>query len=192
MKNVAISCACAKINGAVIGVSPRTGNHAQCFCRSCRAGHVYCGAPDPAPGPVALFQTTPDRLRIDGGMDHLRVFSFGPKNLLRWYAGCCGTPLFNTPRNPKISFIGINYDLFADKAPLGPLRGQAHIPAPGGKTRHKGLHHLLWGGMSRAARHFLSGDWRHNLLFDAKDGLPIIPVVVVCDADRRALLPKDR
>lgn len=149
---------------------------------------MKAGVDDPAPDPVGLFQTTPDRLQITKGQDQIAVFSFGEKNLLRWYASCCGTPLFNTPRNPKISFVGIRTNLFDDAGAIGPVRATGFIPKPNGKSTHEGLAVMLGSAIKRVAIQRVTGKWRQNLLFNAETARPISPVDIVSTEERHALL----
>lgn len=189
MADLPFQCSCGKIAGIVKAVGPGAGTHAECFCTSCRKGEVYSGAPDPAPDPVGVYQTSPYRVEITQGKDCLAVFSFGKKNLLRWRATCCATPMFNTPRNPKVSFVGIRTSLFADVTPLGPVVGQGFIPARHGKVRHTGLRHILIGALGRIGGNLISGRWKETPLFDVASGTPITPVTQVSRKDNLALLP---
>ncbi|KIN61642.1 GFA domain containing protein [Sulfitobacter noctilucae] len=167
---------------------PDTGTHAECYCSSCRAAEVFVGQPDPAPDPVGIFQTSADALRIDGGHDHLSVFSFGETNLLRWYASCCGTPMFNTMRNPKMGFVGIRTTCLADTEALGPVLGTGFITADDGKQTHRGLRLIVWRMFKRIARSRLTGSWAKSPLFDKATRKPVKPVKVVTAAERRALI----
>jgi len=188
MSDVPFSCSCGAVKGTLSDASPRTGSHAICHCKSCRQGEVFAGSKDPAPNPVTIFQTSPHRLHIAEGQDRIAVFSFGEKNLLRWYASCCGKTLFNTPRNPRISFVGISTDCLSDTDSIGPVIGRGFIPVAGGKTRHEGLAKLIWGGLSRVVVNRVTGRWRDTPLFDVSRGTPIKPVQVVPAAARKALL----
>ena len=42
--------------------------------------------------------------------------SLSEKGVLRWYASCCRTPLGNTPRDPKLAYVGMVTSCF-DAAP---------------------------------------------------------------------------
>lgn len=187
-RDLAFACTCGKLGGTLRGAAPNVGTHAECSCRDCRAAELHLGQPDPAPGPVGIFQTTPDRVTITKGADELAVFSFGDKNLLRWHAACCGTALFNTPRNPKLSFVGIRTNSFADTAPLGPVVAQGFIPTKNGKTRHKGLLRMIGSALSRIAMQRLTGRWKNTPFFDTNSATPVSPVTVLPQGTRKALL----
>ncbi|QFT57188.1 hypothetical protein FIU94_00005 [Sulfitobacter sp. THAF37] len=183
-----LTCACGQIKGYLRDFAPSVGTHAECFCVDCRAAELHLGQADPAPGPVGVFQTTPDRLTFTEGTENLAVFSFGEKNLLRWYAACCGTPLFNTPRNPRLSFVGIRTAAIPDTGPLGPVTAQGFIPTDDDKTRHKGILRLVGAAMARIAMQRITGRWRNNPLFDTASGTPARPVTVLPRGTRDALL----
>lgn len=188
MPDLAFSCSCGALQGVIANASPRTGTHAACHCQSCRAGELYTGAPDPAPAPVAIFQTSPHRVQITKGAEHLAPFSFGPKNLLRWRATCCGQAMFNTPRNPAVSFVGIRTTCIKDPSSLGAIQCEAFVPTKDGKTRHKGIWKLAAGPLSRMIANRLSGRWKDTPFFDAETRQPVAAVTVVPKDERKALL----
>ena len=188
MTDLPFSCACGQVKGVLHGVAPGSGTNAICHCRSCRAADLHCGAPDPGTQGVGIYQTSPWRLKITEGADRLAVFSFGPKNLLRWQAGCCGALLFNTPRNPRISFVGIRTSIFPETAPLGPVDGHAFIPTGNGKTRHEGTHRFVWGFAKRTLANLASGKWRRTPFFDTETGDPVARVDVLPEGTRDRLI----
>tara|TARA_R110002094_G_scaffold817_2_gene4581 strand:- start:1069 stop:1656 length:588 start_codon:yes stop_codon:yes gene_type:complete len=190
-RDIPFSCTCGMLKGTLRGASPRSGTHAECFCTDCRAAEIHLGQPDPAPNPVGIFQTTPDKIHIDAGNDQLAVFSFGDKNLLRWYASCCGAPLFNTMRSPKFAFVGVRTNRLDDTAPLGPIVGRGFVPVIGGKPKHEGLPHLIWGMVSRVTGARLSGRWKQTPFFDTQTLTPTRDVQVLPKGTRASLLPKN-
>lgn len=104
------SCRCGacavKVNLSGWGV----GNRVTCYCDDCQTFARALGAQGDALGPGAgtgLVQTTPDRLEILRGAEHLAILRLSPKGLLRWYAACCDTPMMNTLPNLKLSFVGL-------------------------------------------------------------------------------------
>ena len=191
-QDIAFQCKCGALKGTLRGAHPRAGTHAQCFCADCRAAEVHLGQPDPAPGPVGVFQTTPNKISFEAGQDHLAVFSFGEKNLLRWYASCCGAPLFNTMRNPKIAFVGIRTNRLEDTAALGPVVARGFMPAANGKSKHEGLGPMIWGMVSRVTGARLSGSWKQTPFFDAETLEATRPITVLPKGTRAAVLSKSR
>ena len=182
------ACSCGKLGGVLLAVDPNQGTHAECHCTSCRCGEIYCGQPDPAPDPVGIFQTSADKVRIDRGQEHLAVFSFGETNLLRWYADCCGSPMFNTLRNPKLGFAGVRTSCLADTAPLGPIVATGFIPTENGKQKHRGLPVMVWRTLRRMTGDRLSGRWKNGPFFDSTTLQPIRPVKIVSAEERRGLI----
>ncbi len=187
-RDVAFRCSCGTIRGTLRGVAPSTGSHAVCYCADCRAAEVFSGQPDPAPDPVGLFQTSPDRVSFRQGHDQLAVFAFGPKNLLRWHAKCCGSIMFNTMRNPKVSFASIRTNLLEDQESLGPVIASAFIATASGKPTHKGLHRFIWGAFQRIVGARLSGRWKDTPFFNTDTLEPVRPVQVVDKAKRAQIL----
>lgn len=181
------SCTCKTLRGTLIGVGPRNGNRTDCYCHDCRVAEIYARQPDPAPGPVGLFQTTPDRIRFDAGADQLAVFSFSQTGVLRWHAKCCGAPLFNTLRRPRIAFAAILTNRLQDDGPLGPVKTRAFVRKANGKRGHQGLGASLFSLIANAAPAALTGRWKQTPFFDVQTGQPVRPVHVV-SADERAAL----
>lgn len=186
-EDILFACTCGKVSGMLLGVSPSSGTHAACYCSQCRCAELYKNQPDPVPGPVDLFQTTPDRVRFETGLQHLAVFSFSERGLLRWYADCCGSTLFNTTRSPRLAFASVRTDRLADRTPLGPVVARAFVPAKGGGTRHEGAGVFLLGTLRRILTARLTGRWRKTPFFDVEQGTPILPVHVMSAAECAAL-----
>ncbi|WP_299623869.1 DUF6151 family protein [uncultured Tateyamaria sp.] len=185
------ACDCNVLRGTLLDVSPRNGNRTDCYCHDCRSAEVFAGQPDPAPGPVGIFQTTPDRVRFDAGLDQLAVFSFSETGILRWQAQCCGATLFNTLRRPKIAFAAFRTDRLSDDSPLGPVVTRAFVRKANGKRGHEGFGRSLLGLVSNAGPALITGRWKKTPFFDLQTGTPVREVYVVSAAERAALdLPK--
>lgn len=186
------SCDCGCVTGRLAASAVGSGVHAVCFCRDCRAAELWLGRPDPAPGPVDVFQTTADRFRIDKGSDRIGLMRLGPKGMMRWYATCCGAPLFNTLSRPGLPFAAIHTARLDDPDRTGPVQARGFVARPGGGTRHEGWGMIIFrvlGGMA-AAR--MSGRWRQTPFFDPKTALPMVPARVLSRNERAALYPSRR
>lgn len=182
------ACDCGKLRGTLLGVSPSNGTRAECYCHDCRAAELYAGQPDPAPGGVQLYQTVPDRVRFDNGLDQLAVFSLSEKGLLRWQARCCGAVLFATLRKPKLAFASFRTDRLEDDGPLGPIRARAYVRKPNGKRGHDGGLTLVMGFATQALPRWLTGRWKDTPFFDDA-GNAVRDIHVVPQAERAALYP---
>ncbi len=186
MTNVPFTCRCGSVKGTLHDVG--YGTHARCFCQSCRAADIHTGAADPGKDGVTVYQTTPDRISFEVGQDQLAAFSFGPKNLLRWQAKCCGTLLFNTLRSPKVSFAALRANRITDTTPLGPIRARGFIPAANGKHRHEGIGPLVAGMLGRALLGRVTGRWKQTPFFDIATQQPVADVEVLPFGERDRIL----
>mgnify|MGYP006287799987 CR=1 FL=1 len=183
---LSFGCTCGTLRGYLASQGVRSGTHVDCFCADCRANELYHGMPDPAPGPVDLFHMAPDGIRIEAGAAHLAAIRLSPKGMLRWYAGCCGTPIANTFAGPALPFVGLRTAVLERPERLGPLRGHGFVPHPDGRTRHAGSIAVVGGLLRRALVARLTGRWRFTPFFDAA-GAPAGPVRVLDESERASL-----
>ncbi|MGR3758952.1 DUF6151 family protein [Roseobacteraceae bacterium NS-SX3] len=183
------SCNCGALRGHVTAQGVKTGTRIACYCADCRANELYHGQPDPAPGPVDLFQLAPDAIKITRGAEHLKAIRLGPRGPLRWYAACCGTPFANTLDKRFLPFAGMRADLFADKDKLGKLRAQAFVPQPGKPPRTKGAGRMAMGILARMLGALASGRWKETPFFDPATGKPAAAPRMLSKEERRALYP---
>ena len=185
------SCSCRQLQGHITPQGVKTGTHAVCYCRDCRAAELYFDQPDPAPGPVDLFQTTPDAIIITKGREHLGLMRLGPRGTMRWYAACCNVPMFNTTTGRKLPFAGIKGEVLKDHDRIGPVVAKVFLPRPGGKSTHKGMSRLVWGVVTRMLAALVSGRWRQTPFFD-DNGDPVAPAIIPDKEKRAALYPAQR
>lgn len=186
--DLSFACDCGTLRGTLLGVSPKNGTRAECYCHDCRATELFANQPDPAPGGVQLYQTVPSRVRFDAGLDQLAVFSLSEKGLLRWQARCCGAILFNTMRTPKVAFASFRTDRLSDDSPLGPIIARAFVRRANGKRGHEGGLRFLFGFASRALVQRVTGRWKNTPFFD-NENRAVRDIHVVTDAERPALYP---
>ena len=183
-QDIPFACSCGTVQGVLVTMTPAGGTRADCSCNSCREAPLWLGQPSPIP--ARYFQTTPDRVRFTAGADHLAAFTWSQKTLLRWYATCCNTPLFNTAASPKVPFASLYVDSAADPAALGPVVAHAFIDKGNGKQGHKGLGTFVWRMAKRAIPARLSGRWRNTPFFDPDTSTPKGPVTHLTHEDRQA------
>ncbi|SDD14688.1 DUF6151 family protein [Ruegeria marina] len=184
---LAFACACGALEGHLTPAAVQSGTHVVCYCADCRAGEVFFGQPDPAPGPVDIFQLSPDGIVIEKGRQHLALMRLSPKGLLRWYANCCNTPIATTLKSPKTPFAGFNTRRLADIAALGPVRTRAFVPQPGGGHKHVNIAPAVYGLFSRMLAARLSGRWRETAFFDTATGKPVAEARILTKEERQAL-----
>jgi hypothetical protein len=102
-----LRCRCGAVRGEMDTAHAYT--RATCYCKDCRAFARYLAVPgvlDDAGG-TDIVPVAPDAVRFTAGTEHVACMSLSPKGLLRWYAACCRTPLANTPREPKLPYVGM-------------------------------------------------------------------------------------
>ena len=160
---IAFSCRCGSVRGTL---DPSDGVHIRCFCRSC-AGAARLSGADPEGSGVALFQTTPDRMRFEAGRELIEPFRFFRRSFVRrWRTTCCGDVLFSSGDSPFWPVAGPVDRILADAAPLGPEKVHAFLPPrrPGGRQRHEGVGHLAYQLVRRTAAAQLHRAWRADPL----------------------------
>ncbi len=118
--DLSLRCRCGGVSGVLEGVSARNGSHVVCYCDDCQAFARFLGGGDilDAHGGTEIFQTTPSRVHIRSGASNIRCVRLTEKGMLRWYAGCCRTPIANTLTRPRMPFAGLVRPFFGD-APDG-------------------------------------------------------------------------
>ncbi|WP_372885653.1 DUF6151 family protein [Shimia sp.] len=193
MSEIALSCRCGTLGG-VLHHGAGAGSRVLCYCRDCQTGAHALGAGDllDARGGSAIFQTIPARVEITSGRDRLACLRLSPKGLMRWYAACCDTPLFNTLGTPRLCFVGVLEHAVAPGARdhLGPLvsvanTGGARPGEPAPKPRGVAL-----AGFNIVSRHFaalLRG--RRTTPFFKADGSAVVAPRVLSLDERRAATP---
>ncbi len=167
----------------------RTAPVTECFCRDCRAAELHFGQPDPAPGPVTILQTTPDRITLTSGADRLGLFRLGPNGLFRWYATCCNAPLFNTLKSPNLPFSGVHVTRLDTPDRIGPVTARNAIPKPDGTTTSTGIARALFAIFRNMIAARLSGRWRQTPFFDVNTGRPVSEAIIPSKDERARLYP---
>lgn len=104
---MALRCRCGAVRGEMD--TDRAYVRATCYCKDCRAFARFLGVPDvlDEAGGTDVVPVAPAAVRFTAGGEHVACMSLSPKGLLRWYAKCCRTPLANTPREPKLPYVGM-------------------------------------------------------------------------------------
>ena len=129
---IPLRCRCGKLQGELdpTGVAAR----AVCYCKDCQAFARFLareGGPSDvldAAGGTEVAASLPGAVRFTGGLEHLGCMSLSPRGLYRWYATCCGTPVGNTPRDPKTAYVGlVRACLAAPAETLDRELGASHI-----------------------------------------------------------------
>lgn len=188
-QGLAFTCSCGAFRGRITPAGARRGTRVMCHCADCRAGQLYFGQPDPAPGPVDILQIAPETIEIEQGSEHLAVMQLSPKGTLRWYANCCNAPIAATTRTPKFPFAGFLVQRIADSSELGPVRTRGFVPRANGTTKHENPGPAVFGILWRTLRSRLSGSWKNTPFFDIATGKPVAKPTLVSQEEKRALYP---
>jgi len=195
-----LRCRCGQVHGTFDAA--RGGTRALCYCRDCQAYARWLGRAEQIldrEGGSDIVACLPSGLRIVEGEDALACISLGERGLLRWYARCCHTAIGNTPRDPRVSYLGLMRDFVAGgEAALGPAFGQpslrintASATAPVKSTK-LGATAAMFGITTRLLVARVGGGWRDTPLFDAATGKPRRAPRVLTPVERRALEPAVR
>ena len=189
---LSFSCSCGQLQGTLSEAALHHGTRVDCFCPDCRAAELYFNQPDPAPGPVSLFQTTPDMVELTAGADKLGLMRLSPNGLFRWHSTCCNTPMFNTLTTPRIPFMGILTKQMDPERSLGKVQAQVHIPVRGKPAKHKGMGRMAMGIFRRALLSWTSGRAQKTPFFDPTTRKPVVEPTLVPKPEKGRLYPVGR
>lgn len=192
MADIPFSCKCGTLSGVLRDASTKTGSRVACYCKDCQAGAHALGARDVLNerGGTDIFQTIPSLIDIQKGQDHLACMRLSPKGLMRWYADCCNTPMFNCLSSTRLSFAGVaTANLSGDTSALGPVVAvkKGDCASPGEVIRSYGF--------LRAASHIMKRNLAAKLRRDRKTpffdhtGNPVVTPRILSLEERKAATP---
>ena len=193
--SIGLRCQCGKLQAEVDprGVAARV----VCYCKDCQAYARFLGREAgmlDAAGGTEVEAALPAAVRFTAGIEHLGCMSLSPRGPYRWYATCCLTPIGNTARDPKMSYVGLNracldapdetLDRQLGRSRSVVERASAHGPVAATPVR-TALAVAKIGGMILRAR--LGGGYRNNPFFVPGSARPLrAPQVLTLD-ERQAL-----
>lgn len=188
---IPLRCRCGDLR-ASLDVAPKSGMRLVCYCDDCRAFAHALDRPDtldPAGG-TEIFVTTPARLTLTSGLERLCCLRLSSEGMLRWYAGCCNTPLANTMHRPGFPSVSIHraFIVAGDTTVLGPItRLNARFalgPVAADAEQSTSLATMAKIVIFMLAA-WLRGAHKPNPLFS--DGKPVCPPKILSLAERDAL-----
>jgi hypothetical protein len=96
------------VRGVAGEVTPASGFRFLCYCKDCQTFARFLGQADilDAAGGTDIFQMAPARVKLIEGTDAIKCISLS-KNVLRWYADCCRTPIGNTAADPRFPIVAV-------------------------------------------------------------------------------------
>ena len=188
-----VRCACGKLQGTAKDVAAKSGNHIICYCKDCQLFQHFLGTADvvlDAHGGTRIFQMSSGRFEITSGSEHLTCMRLRPDGIVRWYAGCCNTPLGNTVASPGMPFVGVvtrclpDVDAEGPERMLGPLKPGVNGRSALGDREQFDAHDsipfsMLFDFLVKILRWRLRGDHKRTPFFDADSGeLSAVPKVL--------------
>jgi len=189
--NHALRCRCGKLRGHVERSTSAT--RAVCYCKDCQAYARFLGTPGvlDTDGGTEVVASLPRHVRFSAGADALACLSLSERGLLRWYASCCKTPIGNTPRNPKVPYVGLIHACFEGgssgiETTFGTRRIAVNTRSARNPVRSApiAMAARVFGLMASALADRLGGAYKDNPFFVAATGTPIRDVRVLSKAER--------
>ena len=181
------SCVCGKMRWRI--ALKAHGTHLVCYCEDCQTAARFLKHQITrldSDGGTEIFQTLPAHFEFLEGRDHLAVLRLGPKGLLRWHAGCCGTPIANTLPTPTLPFVGAILPPGVNG--YGPIKALVNTVGKANHIKETGVLAAHLSIMGRILRARLLGGNRTSPFFD-KNGTPIIAPRVLSSYERNAARP---
>jgi len=175
-----LQCRCGTIKGHVS--RPELASRVVCYCGSCQAFAYFLGSPADildSEGGSDVIQVLPKNVTFTQGVDALACLRLTNKGLLRWYAGCCKTPIGNTLDSAKLSFVGLLHScLDGSGASIGNSFGEvrARVNTQGAlglqKPKTAGLGRVVWWFVTNVLKARVNGSYRQTPFFFADTGKP--------------------
>jgi hypothetical protein len=191
-----LRCRCGALRGVLTPSASAT--RAICYCKDCQAFARFLGTEGIVDehGGTEVIASLPRYLRFTAGLDKLACLSLRERGLLRWYASCCDTPIGNTPRNPKVPYVGVVHSCLASVSPtidesFGRSRIVVNTKSATAPVRATPLASTaaVVKLMTLALGARLSGAYTENPFFAA--GVPIRAARVLSDAERECAYRRD-
>lgn len=188
-----LRCNCGSVQGTVS--QTEHANRAVCYCRDCQAYAHALGNPAGILdnlGGSDVVATLQQNVTFSKGTEFLVCMSLTERGLLRWYASCCNTPIGNTLRNPRISFVGLLHNCLEHApssidAAFGAIRMRVNTKCAKGKVGSMPL-----STFTSAARFFgsvvkarINGSYKRTPFFIAESSAPIVSPRVLSAAERQ-------
>jgi hypothetical protein len=195
--NHPLRCRCGTLKGYVN--HPEKVNRAVCYCKDCQAYAHFLGKTGDIldeMGGTDVVATLPKYVSFTQGFEALTCMSLTENGLLRWYASCCNTPIGNTPRDYKVSFVGLVHTCLEDpstrtlESSFGPVR--MRVNTKNAKGRPKALLMSTIGAVLRfmiaLIRARLDGSYKRTPFFVSDRGTPVVTPKVLTSIERERVM----
>jgi hypothetical protein len=159
-----------------------------CYCSDCQAFAHFLGRPSEildAQGGTDVIQTRPANVTFTQGREALACMRLTEKGLLRWYTGCCNTPIGNTLSNFRVSFVGLVHSCLEGAGEslddsFGPVRAYVNTKSAKGEVRSSSIATMsvILRFIAMVARARIDGSYKRTPFFSADTGIPIVTPTV--------------
>jgi hypothetical protein len=180
--NHPLRCRCGILRGVVS--HPEKASRGVCYCKDCQAFAHFLGTTDDILddlGGTDVMATLPKYVTFTQGLETLACMSLTENGMLRWYSSCCNTPIGNTPRDFKISHVGLVHRCLADPATslddsFGPVRMRVNTKSAKGKPKTLPISTItsILRFLSSMIRARLDGSYKITPFFTPDQGTPVI------------------
>lgn len=133
MTNLNLACDCGQVTLTAHDVSPHLGNRLVCYCESCQQFPIKLGKQAQVLdeyGGTEIYQMPPAHLEITSGKEQIRCLRHSKDGLFRFYAGCCNSPIANSP-GLGLPLVGLIHASDRDSAlrdqRIGPIRAHVNL-----------------------------------------------------------------
>jgi Family of unknown function (DUF6151) len=191
--NHPLQCKCGTLKGYLS--PPDMANRGVCYCKDCQAFAHFLERPGDAVlnelGGTEIVATLPKHVHFTQGLEALVCMSLSDRGLLRWYTSCCNTPIGNTPRDFKTSYVGLIHSCLAKRAPsledsFGPVRMVLQTKSAKGQVKSTPMSNFvtMLKVMKSVIGTRISGNYKRNPFFVEHSGSPIKQPRVLTNAER--------
>lgn len=195
--DISLECACGKLRGRALSVSPAAGTRVLCYCDDCQAFARFLGLPGILDdrGGTDIFQTAPSKVQLTSGLEALACVRLSEKGMHRWYCSECKTPLGNT-LGAGMPFVGLLHTCLRPEREgrtldevLGPplARVQTRFASAPVPAQPLATVRVIARTLRLLAGWWLARAGSPSPFFDAATGAPRVAPRVLSAAERRAL-----
>jgi hypothetical protein len=191
-----LRCRCGTLKGSVS--HPEKVNRGVCYCRDCQAYAHFLGKTEDILdelGGTDVVATLAQYVTFTQGAEALACMSLTDNGLLRWYASCCNTPIGNTQRNFKVSFVGLVHTCLEDPSKtldssFGPVRMRVNTKNAKGRAESMPLSTVtsVLRFLASVIRARLDGSYKLTPFFDSHRGTPVLTPKVLSISERERVL----
>lgn len=190
--NHPLRCRCGTLKGYVS--HPERVSRGVCYCRDCQAYAHFLGKSADIldeMGGTDVVATLAKYLTFTHGFEALACMSLTENGLLRWYASCCNTPIGNTQRDFKVSFVGLVHTCLEDPArslesSFGPVRMRVNTKTAKGRPKSMPISTItsVLRFLASVIRARLDGSYKRTPFFAPDRGTAVVQPKVLTSSER--------